>query len=155
MDDDVYAEFIAEVLTGDFAAPPAGQWGAERIAAHVARNHEELIRVTESVMAEEPLPFDNRDATDNALLDRYVREYHGLRGLADRIAATAVTLRELGARLDGLAAVAVPVRLRDGDRIVLDRPMPWGEMLRLDEATHVRGHLEQLRSLRPAAAAPR
>lgn len=149
MDDDVYADFIAEALAGGFAAPTAGSWSAEQIAAHVARNHEELIQTTETILAGDEAAYDNRVATDAATLDRYVLAYRGLRGLADRIAETAVTLRELAARLDEHGSVTVPVRIQDGDRVVVDEPTPWGEVLKVDEAVHVRRHLEQLRALRP------
>jgi hypothetical protein len=149
MDDDVYADFITEVLAGGFAPPPAGQWSAERLAAHVARNHEELIRTTETIMSGDPAGYDNREAIDVAELDRYVLAYRGLRGLADRLAETAIALRELAARLDEHGSVAVPVRIRDGERVVVDEPVPWSEVLKTDEAVHVRRHLDQLRALRP------
>ncbi len=159
MDDDVYADFIAEVLTGGFAPPPAtgssrvsrcgaGQWSAERIAAHVARNHEELIRTSESILSGEEASFDNAEAVDERGLDRYVLTYRGLRGIADRLAQTVVVLRELAARLDERGSVTVPVRIRDGDRVVVDEPLPWGDVLKFDEHVHVPGHLEELRSRR-------
>lgn len=152
MDDDVYADFIAEVLAGGFGPAPPGQWSAEQIAAHIARTHEELIDTTETILAGDAANYDNRDAVDARQLDRYVREYRGLCGLADRIAQTSVALREFAARVDERVSVAVPVRIRDGERVVVDEPVLWGEILKTDEAVHVAGHLEQLRALRPAAS---
>jgi hypothetical protein len=149
MDDDVYADFIAEVLAGGFAAPPAGEWTAEQVAAHVARNQEELIQTTEAILAGDKAAYDNRVAIEVAQLDRYVLAYRGLRGLADRLAQTAVALHELAGRLDEQGSVAVPVRIQDGDRVLVDEPTPWGEVLKLDQAVHVRRHLDQLRRLRP------
>jgi hypothetical protein len=147
--DDVYADFITEVLAGGFTVPPAGGWSAEQIAAHVARNHEELIRTTEAVLSgEEDASYDNRDAIDLRELDRYVVAYHGLRGLADRLAETVVTLRELSGRLAEREPVPVPVRIQDGGRVVVDQPLPWADVLETDENVHVRRHLDQLRSLR-------
>ncbi|HKT00975.1 MAG TPA: hypothetical protein VJT31_15720 [Rugosimonospora sp.] len=154
MDDDVYADFIAEVLAGGFAPPPAGEWSAEQIAAHVASGHEGLIRTTEAILSGEDVAYDNADAIDMAALDRYVHEYRGLRGLADRIAETAVTLRAFGTRLDEHGPVTVPVRIRDGDRVVVDRPTTWTDVLKLDAEVHVQRHLDQLRALRPPAYVP-
>src|SRR5215468_9996748 len=115
MDDDVYGDFITELLAGGFVAPPAGSWSAEQIAAHVARSHEELIQTTETILTGDRVTYDNRHASDIADLDRYVRAYGGLRGLADRIAETVVTLRELTAQFDARGSVTVPVRIQDGD----------------------------------------
>ena len=146
--DDVYADFITEVLAGGFQPPPPGQWSAEQVAAHVARNHEALIRTTEAVLSGDEPSYDNREATDPRELDRYVLAYHGLRGLADRLAETAVTLRELAGRLAERDPVIVPVRIQDGDRVVVDEPLPWSAILATDERAHVPRHLDQLRSLR-------
>jgi hypothetical protein len=146
--DDPYADFITEVLAGGFGPPPDGGWSAEQIAAHVALNHEGLIRVTEAILSGEPVGYDNREATDPRDLDRYVAAYRGLRGLADRIAATVVTLRELAGRLAERGSVSVPVRIQDGDRVLVDETLPWADVLATDEAVHVRRHLDQLRALR-------
>jgi hypothetical protein len=148
--DDLYADFIAEVLTGGFAPAPAGQWSAEQIAAHIARNQEELIRVTETVLSGDEAGYDNRVATDIAELDRYVLAYRGLRGLADRLAETVVTLRELANRLAERDPITVPVRIQDGDRVVVDQPLAWADVLATDETGHVHRHLDQLRALRPS-----
>ncbi|MEN3304701.1 MAG: hypothetical protein V7603_903 [Micromonosporaceae bacterium] len=146
--DDPYADFIAEVSAGGFTPAPAGEWNAEQIAAHVARNHEELIRTTEAVLSGEQATFDNREPTDAGELDRYVLAYRGLRGLADRIAETVVTLRELSSRLAECGPVTVPVHIKDGERVVVDEPLPWRDVLAMDESAHVRGHLAQLRARR-------
>lgn len=149
MDDDMYADFITEVLAGGFAPPPAGRLSAEEIAAHVALNHEELIRTTETILSGYEAEYDNRSALDPRELGRYVLAYHGLRGLADRLAVTVVTLRELMRRMDENGSVAVPVSIHEGD-LSVDGPMPWDEVLKLDESSHVRLHLAELRALRPS-----
>jgi hypothetical protein len=147
MDDDMYADFITEVLAGGFAPPPAGQLSAEEIAAHVARNHEELIRITETILSGYEAGYDNGPALDPHEIGRYVLAYRGLRGLADRLAVTVVTLRELARRMDEHGSVTVPVRIYEGG-LAVDGPMPWDEVLKLDESSHVRRHLEEIRALR-------
>jgi hypothetical protein len=150
--DDAYAAFIDEVQAGGFGAPTDGGWSAELIAAHVACNHEALIATTEAVLAQDPTSYDNQEQTHADLLAAYARSYGGLRGLADRIAVTAITLRELGALLEerGLGLVEVPVRLGDGGETVVDQPMPWAKLLEIDATVHVPRHLAQLRALRPS-----
>jgi hypothetical protein len=39
------------------------------------------------------------------------------------------------------------VFIQDGDKVVVDAPTPWHEILKLDEKVHVRMHLDQLRAL--------
>jgi len=146
--DDAYADFIAEVEAGGFGEPVDGGWTAEQIAAHVARNHEALIVATEAVLTGDEVSYDNDEQVRTGQLDAYVRGYGGLRGLADRIAVTAVTLRELASRLDERGLVEVPVHLRDGERVVIDQPMPWAKLLEIDATVHVPRHLAQLRALR-------
>jgi hypothetical protein len=145
---DAYAEFIAEAEAGGFHAPADGGWTAEQVVAHVARNHEELIALTEAVLAGDEVAYDNREATDVRELHRYVAAYGGLRGLADRVAETATVLRELATRLADRAGTLVPVRIQDGEDVPVDQPLPWGKLLEVDAARHVPMHTEQLRALR-------
>jgi hypothetical protein len=42
------------------------------------------------------------------------------------------------------------VHLRDGDRVLIEAPMPWAKLLEIDATVHVPAHLAQLRALRPA-----
>jgi hypothetical protein len=147
--DDAYATFIAELEAGGFGEPTDGGWRAEQIAAHVARNQELLIEVTDAVLHDEPATYDNADATGSDL-DQYVRSYGGLGGLADRLAVTTITLRELAAQLGERGLTEVPVLIRDGGETVIDQPVPWAKLLEIDATGHLPRHLAQLRALRPA-----
>jgi hypothetical protein len=147
---DAYADFIDELSAGGFAAPDSGGRTAERIAAQVARNHEELIEVTEAVLAGTPARYDNAPATDPRELARYVTAYGNLRGLADRIAQTVTVLRDLAGQLGARAGTLVPVRVVEDGEVLVDQPLPWGKLLELDEQVYVPRHLDQLRALRPA-----
>jgi hypothetical protein len=146
--DDAYAAFIDEVQAGGFGAPADGGWSAELIAAHVARNHEALIAATEAVLADEPASYDNQEQARATVLAAYADSYGGLRGLADRIAVTTITLRELAARLEERGLVEVPVRICDCGETEVDQPMPWAKLLEIDATAHVPRHLAQLRALR-------
>jgi hypothetical protein len=147
---DAYADFIDEVLAGGFQAPSDGGWTAEQIAADLARNHEELIAVTEAVLVGEKVAYDDRDLSDVRELDRYAAGYGGLNGLADRIAETVTVLRDLTARLHDKADTLVPIRVVEDGEILVDQPFPWGKLLELDEEVYLPRRLAQLRALRSA-----
>jgi hypothetical protein len=145
---DAYADFIEEVVAGGFGAPADGGWTAEQIAANVVYSHEELIAVTEAVLVDEKVAYDDRERTDLRELDRYVSAYGGLHGLADRLAETVTVLRDLPGRLAERADTLVPVRIIENDEVLVDQPLPWGKLLELDEEVYVPRRLEQLRALR-------
>ncbi len=137
---DAYADFIEEAATGRFRAPVAGGWTAEQIVAHVALHQEELIEVTQSVLYDDEVTYDNHEPSSREL-DRYLAGYGGLAGLADRVAQTVTVLRDLGTRLDERGTVLVPTSTGDP-------PMPWAKVLELDETVTVPRRLGQLRGLR-------
>jgi len=137
---DAYADFIDTASTGRFRAPAPGGWTAEQIVAQVARNQEELIAVTESVLSGDEVTYDNREPTVREL-DRYIAGYGGLAGLADRVAQTVTVLRDLTYRLDERGTTRVPTTRSDP-------PMPWAKVLELDETVHVPRHLDELHALR-------
>jgi len=137
---DTYADFIEEATAGRFRAPAGGGMTAEQIVAYVARNHEELIAVTESVLSGDEATYDNREPTSREL-ERYLAGYGGLAGLADRVAQTVTVLRGVAAQLDERGTVRVPTTHGDP-------PMPWAKVLELDETVNVPRWLGQLRELR-------
>jgi hypothetical protein len=145
---DAYADFVEEATAGHFDRPAGGGWTAEQIVAHVARNNEELIAVTEAVMSGDTVSYDNREAIDTAELDAYVASYGGLRGLADRLAQTVAVLRDLSDRLGTHGDTPVPSRIQDGADVPVDGPVPWRRMLEINANRHTGMHLEQLRALR-------
>jgi hypothetical protein len=137
---DAYADFIDTASTGRFRAPAPGGWTAEQIVAQVARNQEELISVTESVLTGGDPTYDNREPTTREL-ERYIAGYGGLLGLADRVAQTVTVLRDLAYRLDERGTTLVPTTRSDP-------PMPWAKVLELDETVHVPRQLAELQALR-------
>lgn len=145
---DAYADFIEEAGRGSFRAPADGGWTAEQIVAHVASDNERLIATTEAVLAGHDASFDNREAIGDRQLRAYADSHGGLRGLADRLAITVAVLRDLTGQLGPLGDTPVPTRFQDGDRVMLDGPTPWTQVLRVNEVQHAAAHLEQLRALR-------
>ncbi len=145
---DVYGDFVEEATSGRFDRPSDGGWSAEQIVAHVARNNEELIAVTEAVLAGDEASYDNREMVDTKRLDAYAAAYGGLRGLADRVAQTVFVLRDLTNQLGTRGETPVPSRVQDGDEVPVDGPVPWVTMLEINATRHTAMHLEQLRALR-------
>lgn len=146
---DAYDDFVEEATAGGFDRPSDGGWTAEQIVAHVARNNEELIAVTEAVLAGEAATYDNRELADTAALDTYVASYGGLRGLADRVAETVTVLRDLALRAGTRGETPVPSGIEDNGEVPVDGPDPWRRMLEINATRHTAMHLEQLRRLRP------
>jgi hypothetical protein len=145
---DAYADFIEEAGRREFRAPADGGWTAEQIVAHVASTNEQLITTTEAVLAGHETSYDNREAIGDRALHAYAASYGGLRGLADRVAETVAVLRDLAAQLSSRDEVLVPTRIQDGDRVIVDAPTPWGQVLLTNATGHTRQHLDQLRALR-------
>jgi hypothetical protein len=137
---DAYADFIDAASTGRFRAPASGDWTAEQIVAQVARNHEQLVAVTESVLAGDEVTYDNRVPSPREL-DRYVAAYGGLAGLVDRVAQTVTVLRDLAYRLNDKGSTWVRT-------VRADPPIPWAKVLELDETVHVPRYLQELDALR-------
>jgi hypothetical protein len=150
---DAFGDFIDEATNGRFNRPTGAGWTAEQIVAHVARNNEELIATTEAVLAGDEPSYDNSKIIDVRELDAYIVGYGGLRGLTDRVAQTVAVLRDLAGQLGERGLVEISVRIRDGDAVALDGPLPWAKMLEMNGNHHAQLRLDQLRALRVAADA--
>ncbi|MFB9233932.1 hypothetical protein ACFFWC_00025 [Plantactinospora siamensis] len=150
-----YELVLAEIEAGGFGPPPEGEWTAEQVVAHLAANDELLAEATEAVLAGAPYAYYNHNALHRPQLDGLVAECGGLAGLATLLRATSQRLCSLIDRLDAVAAdVPVETHIRDGDRIVIDEPVPWGRVVDIHERVHLPAHTDQLRALRPAGGAP-
>ncbi len=160
-----YGEFVDEVRSGGFRpdAVTRGSIGddvrsetdrlAQRMIAHVARTHEELIAVAEALLGGEPARYVGEPARyagsadlDRAL-DSYAARYGGLPGLADRVAETAVTLCSLAEQLRERVDRPVQTYRRDGRHLVAAEAVSWSHLLETDATTHLPGQLARLRAL--------
>jgi uncharacterized protein len=142
-----YAPFRASLLAGGLDEPDAGAWGAELIAAHVARNNDLIADAAEAVLKGDDVAYDNAPAIDETELARYVEHAGGLDGLAMEVGRTSARLRrvyeELGSRRD----TVIEVRIRDGGAIVYEGPMPIGEFIELNASRHLGAHYDQINAL--------
>jgi hypothetical protein len=142
-----YAPFRASLLAGGFDEPDDGAWGAELIAAHVARNNDMVAAAAESVLRGEEVTYDNALAIDEVELRRYIEEAGGVDELAREVGRSAARLdrvyEELGERRDTVIAV----RIQDGGAVVYEGPMPVGDFIELNASGHLSAHTEQINSL--------
>jgi uncharacterized protein YciI len=146
--DTAYAPFAASLLAGGFGPPPEGEWAAELIAAHIARNNDLIAEAAEKVIAAaEPVTYDNAPAVDDAELARYAAGAGGLPGLAREVERSAARLARAGEALGERASTEVHVVIRDGGKVVRDGPIPIGAFIEGNAGFHLDAHVGQLRSL--------
>jgi hypothetical protein len=147
-----YEDLTAEAAAGGFGPPPAGEWNAAQILAHLALNDTLLAGTIEQVLAGDAAAFDNTEAADWAKVTAYAEEHGGLTGTAEALRGTGRRVCELAGRITAeQAARTVPVFIRDGDEIAVDQPFPLGQLLGLQASFHLPAHADQLRALRPGA----
>ncbi|KXK62187.1 hypothetical protein AWW66_09695 [Micromonospora rosaria] len=150
----VYEEVLAEVDTGGFGPPAEGDLTAEQIVAHLVANDELMIEATEAVLAGSHFAYYDLQTIHRPQLDALVAEHGGLTGLAALLHETSRQLCALVERLGPAAQTPVETHLREGFTLVVDEVLPWERTLDLHARVHLPAHLEQLRALRPAGAAP-
>lgn len=149
--DAAYQRFVAEVAAGGFGAPPAGEWSAQQLAAHVALNDALLAEAIEQVLAGRDARFDNSTAVDWPKVTAFADEHGGLAGTIEALRASSARLCAVAGRLaDPQAAAEIAVHIVDGVEVAVDRPMPIGRLLAIQASFHLPAHTDQLRALRPA-----
>jgi hypothetical protein len=143
-----YAPFVAVLREGGFSEPAEG-WPAELVAAHVARNNDNIAEMAERIAAGEQPNYDNALAVDDAVLRVYSDEVGGIAGLANAVETSASRLAAAGALLDETTeGYMLPAIIRDGGDIVNDGPIPIGKFIEGNASFHLEMHLEQLKALR-------
>jgi uncharacterized protein YciI len=145
-----YAPFIASLLAGSFGPPPEGEWPAELVAAHIARNNDLIAETAEKVAAGQQVAYDNLAGVDEAELARYAASAGGLAGLAREVERSAARLARARDALGDLAGTKVHVVIRDGGKIVRDGPIPIGAFIEGNASFHLDAHHEQIKALEPA-----
>jgi uncharacterized protein len=145
--DAVYAPFVASLVAGGFGPPAAGEWPAELIAAHIARNNDMIAAAAEQIAAGQPVSYDNQAGVDDAELARYAESAGGLAGLAREVERSAARLEKARDALGELAATEVHVIIRDHGQIVRDAPLTIGAFIEGNASFHLNLHLDQLKAL--------
>ena len=134
---------------GDGPGAGGGEaWGPDDVLAHLILNDRLLARAVRSVLDGTAQPYDNLDAIDVAELRALTRDLGDTAGLIRGLEASSRELVELAGRLDeAQAAIPVPVRILDGDQLVVDNPLPVRSLLNLQSRRHLPMHQAQLSEL--------
>ena len=138
--------------TGDGpGVPDAGSgeaWRPDDVLAHLVLNDRLLARAVRSVLDGTAQPYDNLDAIDVAELRSLTRDLGDTAGLIGGLESSSRELLDLAGRLDeAQAATPVPVRILDGDQLVVDNPLPVRSLLNIQARRHLPMHEAQLREL--------
>ena len=133
---------------GSAGADGAEAWAPDDVLAHLILNDRLLARAVRSVLDGTAQPYDNLDAIDVAELRALTRDLGDTAGLIRGLEASSRELVELAGRLDeAQAAIPVPVRILDGDQLVVDNPLPVRSLLNIQARRHLPMHHAQLSEL--------
>jgi hypothetical protein len=145
-----YDAFFAEALAGGFGEPEPGEWTAEQVVAHIAVNDDSLAAVCRTLIDQGSPRLDNALPNDRAVLAATIASVGDLEAMVALGRERSQTLMLLLTRLDAdQLATEVPSHLIDGDRVVLDRPLPWASLAIQTQADfHLPLHTRQLAGLR-------
>jgi hypothetical protein len=134
---------------GGEAGPADGEaWGPDDVLAHLVLNDRLLARAVGSVLDGAAQPYDNLDAIEVAELRSLTRDLGDTAGLIGGLESSSRELMDLAGRLDeAQAATPVPVRILDGDQLVVDNPLPVRSLLNIQARRHLPIHQAQLSEL--------
>jgi hypothetical protein len=136
---------------GQGPGPPddGGQeWGPDDVLAHLIINDRLLARAVRSVLAGTAEPYDNLDAIGLAELRALAGDIGDTAALIGELESSSRELVSLAGRLDqAQAASPVPVRILDGDQLVVDNPLPVKSLLAIQARRHLPMHEAQLSEL--------
>jgi hypothetical protein len=141
--------------TGDPSpVPPAGEWNADQILAHVTLINAATIAAVSAVASGAITTYDNRIALDSWTIERVIALAGGNAGLRERIRIQGDALCALGgpmlseAELDTL----VPTLLLSNDVVQVDQPLRLRDLITGLADAELPGHAAQLLALLPAGA---
>jgi hypothetical protein len=148
-----YREFFAVADAGGFGPPPAGEWDAAQVIAHVALNDLAMCAVARRLIDGDAPTFANQTCQDRAALAAVIQGCGDLAHLIGAARAAAAAACAIAARLGPeQRGVEVPCRLTHDGQVALDAPLPWEQVaIELQTTRHLPAHLEQLLDLRPPA----
>jgi hypothetical protein len=137
---------------GPSPLPPAGEWNADQILAHVAIVNAATIAAVSAIASGANATYDNRIALDTWTIDRLIALAGGNAGLRDRIRLQADALCALGGPMlsDAELNTPVPTRLLSNATVLVDQPMPLRDLITGLAEAELPGHTKQLLALLPS-----
>jgi hypothetical protein len=145
-------ETAATVAGSSATDPPAGEWNADQILAHVAIVTATTIAAASRVASGESTSYDNRIAHDAWTIGRVIARAGGNAGLRERIRAQGEALCTLGPALsEAELDTPVPTLLLSNDEVLVDQLVPLRDLVLGLADAELPGHTKQLRALLPSA----
>jgi hypothetical protein len=137
--------------------PPAGEWNADQILAHVAIINALTIAAVSRVASGANTTYDNRIALDTWTIERLIGLADGNAGLRDRIRLQGDALCALGGPMlsDAELDTPVPTRLLSKDTVLVDLSVPLRDLITGLAEIELPGHTQQLLALLPDGARDR
>jgi methylmalonyl-CoA mutase cobalamin-binding subunit len=131
------------------SSPPAGEWNADQILAHVAVVNAATVAAASSIAAGANTTYDNRIALDTWTIERVIVLAGGNAGLRDRIRLQGDALCALcgPALSEAELDILVPTLLLSNDAVLVDQPMPLRDLITGLAEVELPGHTEQLLAL--------
>jgi hypothetical protein len=141
----------AATVAGSGAAPPAGEWDADQILAHVAIVTAATIAAASSVASATNTTYDNRVALDTWTIGRVIARAGGNAGLRERVRRQGDALCALGgpALSEAELDTPVPTLLLSNDAVLVDRLMPLRDLITGLADVELPTHTGQLLALLP------
>jgi hypothetical protein len=129
-------------------APPAGEWNADQILAHVSIINAATIAAASCVASGANTTYDNRTALDTWTIERVIALAGSNAGLRERIRSQGDALAALApilseAELDTL----VPALLLSNGKVLVDQPLQLRDIITGLAEVELPGHTKQLLAL--------
>ena len=136
--------------------PPAGEWNADQILAHVSIVNAATIAAASCVASGAHTTYDNRTAHDTWTIERVIARAGGNAGLRERIRRQGDALCALGgpALSEAELDTPVPALLLSHGKVLVDQPVQLRDILTGLAEVELPGHTKQLLALLPDRAGP-
>jgi hypothetical protein len=134
--------------------PPAGEWNADQILAHVSIVNATTIAAVSAVASGASTTYDNRIALDTWTIERVIARAGGNAGLRNRIRLQGEALGALAGPMLSEAELdtPVPTLLLSNDKVLVDQPVPLRDLVTGLADVELPGHTQQLLALLPEDA---
>ena len=143
-----YDRFFEAASTPDLGDAADGGWNADQVLAHVLSLDATMAAVASGVVSGARCTFDNRVSLDSWNIERIIAEHSGRAGLLARVRSQAAVLCDIADQLDGaVTTVAVPTFLMSDGELLVDGPIPLGNLIDGLAGNHVPVHTRQLLDL--------
>jgi len=145
------AETVAQA--GTDTAPPPGEWNADQLLAHIVSVDAGILAAACSVAAGGHATYDNRLSLDLWNLARISERAGDQARLRQRIGVQGEALCALAEQLsEDELTQPIPTLLMSGGTLVVDQPVPLGDLIAGLAADHLPRHARQLLALLPQDA---